>query len=154
MPLQEEVVYIPQSLVTAALAALLVGVPSPSAAAVEPSGVTQARDDRITFYVENRTGVSLNITVDRGGTRAPLGRIGMGERRRFEISAALANSEMRLVASRFGAISGLESEAFRLSSGDEIAWHIHDSPGARNGVGWAMLVNSAPRDAHRYRLRG
>lgn len=143
------------SLIAAAIAALASGIGPASAAAVEPTSAVQAEADPVVIYVQNQTGRTLNIVLHRGSGRIVLGRLGQGERRRFELPVGMVMAaDLRLVATRPGENGGLESESFHLTRGDEIAWHIREAPGARGGIGWGTLLHSAPRDAHRYGLRG
>jgi hypothetical protein len=149
-------VRIPWLLLTAAaIAALLSGAVPSGTAAAEPVSAEQLEPAPVFIYVQNQTGRTLNISLQRGGGRIVLGRLGQGERRRFELaSGTVTAADLRLIATRLGERFGLESESFQLEQGQEIAWHIRDAPGSRAGIGWGMLVNGAPRDAHRYASRG
>jgi hypothetical protein len=154
--LQEVIVRSPPSfLIPAALAVLLGAAAPPPAAAAAPAGGVQQTAAPAAIYVENQTDRSLNIVLEREGMRTVLGRIGQGERRRFDVpTGLLTTSDVRLVALPLGQRSRLESQAFFVSPGDEFGWQIWEAPGSRGSVGWATLSAGAPTDLHRYLSRG
>lgn len=89
--------------------------------------------------VENQSVLNLHIYALRGATRVPLGRVETMTSRSFRVPQDFLAAGVQLMAARPGSPRPLVSEPLSLSGGQQVTWHLQDSPNLSGSPTWGVL---------------